>query len=111
MITNQSTVYQVTLENTGTTTWTSAGNYALAVITDTCGLHPSNRIALDISDSIATGQQESFSFILNAPAAPTSCTLELRMVQEFVEFFGQTFSETIDILAPPNDARDWLLYE
>jgi hypothetical protein len=56
-------------------------------------------------------QSHWFIFYATAPLTDEPCDLSLRMVEEFVEFFGPTLSVTINVVTPPNAAQDWERYE
>ena len=62
----------VTFKNTGTTTWTAANNYRLGAQdpqdNTTWG---TGRAYLSSTDSIAPGQQKTFTFTVTAPATPS----------------------------------------
>jgi RHS repeat-associated protein len=75
------------MRNTGTTTWTAAGNYRLAAENP-----QDNRIwAVDRAQLAATtapGQQAVFNFQVKAPATAATYNFQWRMIQESVERFG-----------------------
>jgi hypothetical protein len=59
--------------------------------------------------TIPPGSQVMFTGTLTTPSDPGSelCELRFRMVQEFIEFFGEELQWTLDTV---NAARDWTLY-
>ncbi|MCG8592708.1 MAG: hypothetical protein MJE66_25745, partial [Proteobacteria bacterium] len=79
----------VTMRNTGNTTWTHAGRYRLGSQNpqdnERWGL---GRVVLSPSDSIAPGQQKTFTFQITAPNTPGPAAFRWRMVHEGVNWFG-----------------------
>ena len=79
----------ITMKNTGTTTWTRNGGYKLGSQNPqdnfTWGL---NRVWMSSSESIAPGQQKSFTFTITAPLTAGSYNFQWRMVHESVAWFG-----------------------
>jgi hypothetical protein len=72
----------VTLHNSGGTTWTAAGGYALG------SQDPANnsvwglsRVPLAAGESIAPGQDKTFTLALTAPATAGSCACDWQMIQ------------------------------
>jgi len=95
----------VTMKNTGTTTWTRTGGYKLGSQNPqdnfTWGL---NRVWLSSSESIAPGQQKSFTFTITAPLTPGSYNFQWRMVHELVAWFGQySANQVIQVTAAVSD--------
>jgi len=85
----QSTVVSLVMKNTGTNTWTAAGNYKLGTQNpQDNGIWGANRVNLDTAELIAPGQQKTFALQITAPATPGVYNLQLRMVQEYIEWFG-----------------------
>jgi hypothetical protein len=107
MAANQFYDVSVTMKNSGTTTWTAAKNYRLGVRPDTAAStwRFTGRVDLSSTESIAPGATKTFSFRLQAPSTPGSYSLQWRMVEEMVEWFGDT-SPLINVTvgAPPNNA-------
>lgn len=87
----------ITVRNTGGTGWSAAQGYSLAITQDTCGLGPAlPRLVLPPDYVMPPGG----TFVFTLPLvilAEGSCTFEFRMVQEGVEFFGETLSVTMQI--------------
>ncbi|MDP3051991.1 MAG: DUF4214 domain-containing protein [bacterium] len=90
MIAGQSYSVSVTMRNMGTATWTKATSYKLGAQNPqdnlTWGL---GRVELTDGESVAPGQQKTFSFNITAPAVPGAYNFQWRIVQEFVEWFGE----------------------
>jgi hypothetical protein len=89
MIAGQSYGVSVTMQNTGTTTWTAADNYRLGSSNPrgnpTWGM---NRVYLDAADTVAPGEQKTFSWAVTAPATPGPYNFQWQMLQEQVTWFG-----------------------
>lgn len=100
----------VTMRNTGNTTWTSAGGYALAVAQDDCGMLSSAQIDLSPADLILPATNFDFLITLTAPATPGTCHLQFRMAQTGLQF-GPTVSKNVTIAVPANAVSDWTDYE
>ncbi|MCH9652008.1 MAG: M4 family metallopeptidase [Deltaproteobacteria bacterium] len=97
MTPNQTTTVSVTIKNTGTTTWTRAGNYRLGSQNPQDNLRWGiGRVDLPSNASIAPGQQWTFTFTIRAPAAPATYNFQWRMVKEGVAWFG-AFSQNRQI--------------
>jgi hypothetical protein len=99
VLTGQSFAVTVTMNNNGTTTWTTGGGYKLgsqsAQDNTTWGF---SRVALPSSTS--PGNNATFTFTATAPTTGGTYTFAWRMVQEGVQWFGDTFSTTITVVAP-----------
>ncbi|MEQ9305457.1 MAG: NBR1-Ig-like domain-containing protein, partial [Marinoscillum sp.] len=88
---NESFTATVTMKNTGSTTWTSGGLYNLGSQNSQDNVNwGTDRIALGSGQSIAPGQQVTFSLTTNAPANAGVYNFQWRMVQDNVEWFGAT---------------------
>ncbi|MHC4797639.1 MAG: NBR1-Ig-like domain-containing protein [Planctomycetota bacterium] len=79
----------VRMKNNGTSTWTKSAGYKLGMNEDDDPFNTSVRVQLDSGDSIATGQQKSFSFTMTAPDTPGYYVTDYRMLKEGVEWFGE----------------------
>ncbi|MEK7752592.1 MAG: putative Ig domain-containing protein, partial [Acidobacteriota bacterium] len=91
MIAGQSYAVSVTLQNTGSAAWSPGANYRLGSQNPqdntTWG---TGRVYLTTGESIALGQQKTFSFNVIAPAAAGSYNFQWRMVLESVAWFGDS---------------------
>ena len=93
----------VTMNNNGTTAWTSSGSNPYHLGTQspqdntTWGL---SRVNLP-SSPINAGQNAAFTINATAPTTPGSYTFAWKMVHDNVEWFGATFSTTITVAAIP----------
>jgi Ig-like domain from next to BRCA1 gene len=83
----QTYTVSVTMQNTGSTTWTDQGNYHLGSQNPqdnlTWGI---NRVSLPAA--VTPGGQVTFTFDVTAPTTPGSYDFQWRMVQDGVEWFG-----------------------
>jgi hypothetical protein len=90
---------QITMRNTGTTTWTKAQNYYLGAVGDSDPFAP-GRIALADGDSIGPGQDRTFSMTMTAPGAGVYTT-DWRMLRENVEWFGEALTRQVNVTFGP----------
>lgn len=92
---SQRTNVTVTVRNTGDTTWTAAGNYRLGAVDDQDPLFTGgNRVNLGAGDSVAPGQEHTFTIELAAPSAGTYPT-DWRMVRDGVAWFGDVAARSV----------------
>jgi hypothetical protein len=91
----------VTMLNIGATTWTAATLYRLG------SQNPQDnrtwgapRVGLSGADSIAPGQQKTFSWTATAPTAPGTYNFQWRMLQEGVAWFGDTTTNLVVTVGP-----------
>jgi hypothetical protein len=92
----------ITIQNTGTTTWSEAQNYRLGTVGDTDPFTTSdywngNRIRLPASTTVAPKQSVQFSFQMLAPAQPGTYLTDWRMVQDGKEWFGDTLKFNVQV--------------
>ncbi len=82
---------KILYENIGVNTWTATGRYKLGNRNygnlQTFG---QARIDLSSTDVVMPGQTKEFTFIVSAPQDTGDYFIELQMVQENVEWFGET---------------------
>jgi plastocyanin len=90
MVAGQTYSVSVTYQNSGTTTWTSGGNYHLGSQDpqDNSLWLGTNRVYLPTGTSVAPGQSVTFTFTVTAPAQSGSYPFQWRMVQDGVQWFG-----------------------
>jgi hypothetical protein len=101
----QSLDITLTFKNTGTTTWTAAAGYTLAAADDADPFTQARR-PLAAGESIAPGQQKSFTLPLQAPLVPGVYTVRWGMLREGGSRFGTVFQKQITVnAAPPASAR------
>ncbi len=105
MTTGETAAVSITVENTGGTTWTPSGKYFLG------SQNPENNYnwglnRVSVGNPVPPGQQKTFHFTITAPATQDTYNFQWRMLEEYVEFFGDaTPNLTIAVVAPWNDAR------
>lgn len=102
-----------TMLNNGAPSWSPTQGYSLAVVSDPSGLFPNgNRLTFtDPFQVVPPGSFFDFVGLVQAPATAGLKFATLQMVEENVENFGDTIQLVINVVAPPNAARDWTLYE
>jgi len=85
----QQATVSITMKNTGATTWT-ADTYKLGSQNsqDNTLWTGSSRVYLATGETIAPGQQKTFSFAITAPSIPASYNFQWQMVHEGVAWFG-----------------------
>jgi uncharacterized membrane protein len=103
MIAGQTYTVQITVQNTGTNTWTAADGYKLGAAGDVNPFGPT-RVLLDPSDSITTGQSKTFTFTVTAPSAAGTYTVTWRMVRELVTWFGGSSKLSVSVSAAVSNA-------
>lgn len=88
----------ITIRNTGGTTW-GEGNYGLGSQrpqdTDRWGV-----TRIPVSRPIAPGEEATFSLKCTAPPVIGQYAFDWRMVQEMVEWFGETAQRIIQVVSP-----------
>lgn len=85
----------ITMSNTGDTTWSEVGTYHLGFVKPSDPLSPSpddpvwaSGGRLLITGKVAPGAQYTFIGTVTAPAKPGTYGMQLRMVQESLQWFG-----------------------
>lgn len=95
----------VTMTNSGTTPWArfpSRGYYLGSQDPQDNLTWGTNRGFMDPGACVAPGQSYPFTFTVTAPSAPGSYSMRWQMLQDAVEWFGQTTpSATITVARPP----------
>jgi hypothetical protein len=90
------TLVVVTVKNTGSSTWTKAGGFALAPIDAADALHPGGAVVdLGDGDSVPPGATHDFSVPLAATGKAGSSTTAWRMTHAGAAPFGATASGAI----------------
>jgi len=102
MMAGQTYSVSVTMNNTGTSTWT-AGNYYLgsqnAQGNTTWGLNRTN-----LSSSVAPGGQGTFSFNVTAPSTPGTYNFQWQMAKDGAGYFGSMSTNLSINVAQPRHA-------
>jgi hypothetical protein len=92
------TTARVTVRNTGDTTWTRDGSYALgAVNPEDVLLTAGDRVDLGPAVAVAPGSEYTFDLVLSAPGAG-AYTTEWRMVRGGVRWFGDSATSTVSVV-------------
>jgi hypothetical protein len=99
----QTATVSVTMKNTGTTTWTAAGNYRLGSQNPQDNTNWGiNRVALSSTDSIAPGSSKTFTFPVTAPTTPGTYNFQWQLIK-VTTWFGDLSTNlpiTVADLAP-----------
>ena len=101
LLTGQTASVDVTVKNTGLSTWSPDNLYRLA--TDN-SISASNRYYLPSGVTVAPGASYTFHIPITAPNAVGTGTLNLRMVQDGVAFFGENRQVNIPVKAKSDAA-------
>ena len=89
--TGQTATVSVTMKNTGTTTWTASAGYALGAQNPQDNIQwGAARVFLSSSDQVNPGQSKTFTFQIKAPAQAGDYNFQWRMLQENVQWFGNS---------------------
>lgn len=99
MTPNSSVLVTISMENRGNTIWTRLDGYKLGSQNpqDNTRWTSDTRVWLEADERIFPGMTKQFTFQIRAPGIPGVYPFQWRMVQEFVEWFGE-YSETVPIL-------------
>jgi RHS repeat-associated protein len=107
MVAGQSYTMTVKILNTGTSTWTTANNYNLGSSNDYGGW---GLYRVPVPSSIAPNQEATFTFAVTAPLTPGTYTFQWRMVQDYVEWFGDTSTNVSVIVTTQSPPQvHWLV--
>src|SRR5262249_40734618 len=88
MTTGQTTTVDVTMLNTGLTTWTSSSNFSLGSQNPQDNL-TWGRNRAPLPNAVPPGSQVTIPFTITAPTTPGTYNFRWRMVQDGVEWFGE----------------------
>jgi len=88
---------EIMVRNTGTSTWSRTGGYALGAVDDLDPLSAIGRIELPEMVEVEPGEAHGFAFELTAPADAGVVTTDWRMVHENVAWFGDTATSDVTI--------------
>lgn len=100
METGQRLEVQVRVRNTGTSAWTRSQDYALGAWGDSDPF-AAVRQPLEPGESVAPGQEKTFTMVFQAPAAPGTYETDWRMVREGQGWFGPILRRTVTVAAAP----------
>lgn len=91
----------ITVRNTGTLTWSEESRIRLGGVGDGRGdsaKFGSARFALPRGVSVAPGQEYTFTFTLKAPDTAGTYHPQYRMLEEWIQWFGETLSTTVQVV-------------
>ncbi|MDP9314710.1 MAG: FAD-binding protein [Chloroflexota bacterium] len=100
----QSQPFIVKMQNTGTTTWTKSGFYRLG------SQNPQDNVVWglnrkNVEKDVLPGATVSFQFTIIAPLQSGTYKFQWRMVQEWVEWFGDLTPEVAIRVVPPRQEQ------
>ncbi|HCP46941.1 MAG TPA: hypothetical protein DIU15_12920, partial [Deltaproteobacteria bacterium] len=88
----------VTMQNTGTTTWTRADGYKLGAVDDSDPFYgPDTRVWLPADAVVLPGDNWTFYIDMQAPSTPGLLTTDWQMVHEAVQWFGEEAVGEVDV--------------
>jgi spore coat protein CotH len=100
MSAGQTVTVSITMTNTGTTTWTEAGEYKLTSRANRNNLlWGDNRIKVPAGTSIAPGASFTFTFPIVAPRVPGTYNFQWSMVNDSFGGGGAVFGATSPLIA------------
>lgn len=100
----ESVTAQLTIRNSGTTTWTKAAGYYLGAVGDADPLSPSTRVSLSEGEVIAPAATRTFSIPLTGRPAISSDVTDWQMLQDGVHWFGAIAARTVATACVPPGA-------
>ncbi|MBI3735185.1 FG-GAP repeat protein [Candidatus Sumerlaeota bacterium] len=109
MFPGQSLWVEITVRNSGNTTWMPGGNYSLSVNSDTCAIVTSGPTMLGTA---LPSTNIMMVIYITAPGSPGSCSIQLQMTENpGPGVFGNILNKTINVINPTNAAKDWTAFE
>ncbi len=110
-----SATVSITFKNTGTSTWTKAGNYKLVYTLDsTLNTWGINSVELEENEAIAPGESKVFNFNITAPVSAGVYKFQWSMMQEGAEWFDDptdirliNVTDNIHYLDNCDALKDW----
>ncbi len=91
----------ITVQNTGTDTWSEVDRIRLGGVGNNAGvaaLFGPARLYIPSGTTVGPGQSYTFSFAMTAPLTTGSYTPQYRMLKEGVKWFGETLSHPIEVV-------------
>jgi len=105
----QSRLFIITFKNTGNATWTKTDLYKLGISGDRPLLGCPGRV--ELTNDVFPGEETTVNFWIN-PTQEGEYTITLRMLQENVEWFGESIIKTIQVTKYTEvDEKIFELYE
>ena len=100
---------QLTLTNTGTTTWTNSDGYKLGAVGDSDPFTSNTRILIPDGVGVLPGADYTFTGTLTAPMVAGTYVTDWQMVKEGVRWFGAITTQPISVTCttPPAAAFDF----
>ncbi|WP_074368944.1 S8 family serine peptidase, partial [Methanoculleus chikugoensis] len=98
MTAGQSASVSVTMQNTGTTTWSEGDRIRLGAVGDAALFGPA-RVTIPAGVTVAPGASHIFTYTMTAPATAGTYTPQYRMVWELHQWFGETLTKTVQVTA------------
>jgi len=107
MVPGETLTVNVTMKNTGTTTWTKDGNFML-VSQSPAGntIWGIDKVSLDDGESITPNSSKTFIFDIKVPAHDGSFNFQWQMKQEAEEWFGEKSEIEQIIIGDPGSYLD-----
>jgi hypothetical protein len=107
MVAGQSYPVSITMANVGISTWTTANSYALG------SWNPPNNQTwgtgrIQLPTAVAPGSQVTFAFTVTAPTRPGSYDFQWHMVQDMVEWFGDS-TPNVPVAVNPAGAAPFVI--
>ncbi len=88
----------VTVENTGTATWTREAGYKLGAVDDSDPFYAvDTRVWLPDDTSVAPGETWTFEIAMDAPLEEGSFTTDWQMVHEGIRWFGESTEREVAV--------------
>ncbi len=106
--------YEVTLtmENTGATAWLMGDQVYLGAVGDQDDFVSPASIRVALNSDVYTEELHTFAMTFQAPSVPGWYTTEWRMLKEGLFWFGETFSQNIEVVQRTTiDEGLWQLFE
>ncbi|MDQ5824344.1 MAG: NBR1-Ig-like domain-containing protein [Chloroflexota bacterium] len=92
---------EITMKNTGSNTWSASTSHRLGSQNPTNNVTwGTDRLQLPAGVTVAPGQSYTWSVYLTAPSTAGTYNFQWRMVQEWIEWFGElTPNRTVNVIA------------
>jgi len=92
---NTKTCLGVTFKNTGNATWSEENKYRCGIVADYVNLGTQGRIFID--GEIYSGEERTFFWFVK-PKEAGEYIIKVRMLQEYVAWFGDTIEKTVNVV-------------
>ncbi len=95
-------IASITFKNTGTTTWTNTGAHPYKLGSQNAQDNTRwgfSRVVMPTSP-VAPGNNLTFSFTATAPTSPGTYAFSWKMLEEGVQWFGETFTTFVTVTVP-----------